>query len=119
MNETQAVSSQRLELAERLNSLQAAIYKNNQRLDELKMLVDWNQEEFEQWVRAEGQKEEDNAALAKYSKQDQAKIKQLRLDVEKMSKEVRHTCAHVYLAGGRHTCHGGRSPAQPSPPHSG
>ena len=34
-----------------------------------RLLMNWNQEELEQWALAQRQKEEDNAAMAKYSHQ--------------------------------------------------
>jgi hypothetical protein len=50
------------------------IYKANEKLDGFKLLMNWNQEELEQWALAQRQKEEDNAALEKYRHQDAAKV---------------------------------------------
>eukprot|EP00967_Tisochrysis_lutea_P082031 scaffold113534_cov20-Tisochrysis_lutea.AAC.1 len=66
--------AERAELADRVASLQASVYKANEKLDGFKLLMNWNQEEMEQWALAQRQKEEDNAALDKYKKQDAAKV---------------------------------------------
>ena len=43
------------------------------------------QEELEQWVEAAKQKEEDNLALQKYTRADEAKTKELALNLEKVT----------------------------------
>jgi len=80
--------AERAELADRVASLQASVYKANEKLDGFKLLMNWNQEEMEQWALAQRQKEEDNAALDKYKKQDAAKVKELQQMLEKMSRAV-------------------------------
>eukprot|EP00899_Mesostigma_viride_P026492 jgi/Mesvir1/7027/Mv09154-RA.2 len=45
---------------------------------------------MEQWALASRQKEEDNLALQKYQRQDEARIKELNLQIEKMTREVLH-----------------------------
>jgi len=47
-----------------------------------------SQEELEQWVEAAKQKEEDNLALQKYTRADEAKIKELALSLEKVTSAV-------------------------------
>ena len=46
------------EVQEQLNTVQADIYRANERLDEFKMQMNWNQEELEQWAgsKAEGRR---------------------------------------------------------------
>ncbi|CAB1119455.1 unnamed protein product [Ectocarpus sp. CCAP 1310/34] len=53
-----------------------------------KLQMNWNQEELEQWALAAKQKEEDNLALQKYARADDVKIKDLSLQVERLSKSV-------------------------------
>jgi chorismate mutase len=66
--------AERAELADKVAGLQASVYKANEKLDGFKLLMNWNQEEMEQWALAQRQKEEDNLALDKYKKQDAAKV---------------------------------------------
>jgi hypothetical protein len=54
-----------LEVQDALNIVQNNIFRGNERLDQFKMQLNWNQEELEQWTLAAKQKEEDNKALQK------------------------------------------------------
>jgi hypothetical protein len=55
---------------------------------QFKLLMNWNQEELDQWSVAQQQKEEDNQALDKYKRQDEGKLQQLSLAVEKLTQQV-------------------------------
>lgn len=57
-------------------------------MDQFKLEMNWNQEELEQWALAARQKEEDNLTLEKYRRADEAKIKELTLQIEKLTIEV-------------------------------
>lgn len=57
---------EKLELQDRITSLQTSIFKGSEKLDQFKLLMNWNQEELDQWAIAQKQKEEDNTALDKY-----------------------------------------------------
>lgn len=50
--------------------------------------MNWNQEELEQWAVTQQQKEEDSEAMTGYHSQDEGKINELKLAVERMSKTV-------------------------------
>ena len=50
--------------------------------------MNWNQEELEQWALTQQQKEDDNTALERYTQQDDGKIKELSIAIERMSREV-------------------------------
>lgn len=50
------MTAERAELADKISSLQGQIYKGNEKMDQFKMLMNWNQEELEQWALAEKQK---------------------------------------------------------------
>mmetsp|Transcript_47153 Transcript_47153/g.63946 ORF Transcript_47153/g.63946 Transcript_47153/m.63946 type:complete len:263 (-) Transcript_47153:1749-2537(-) len=73
---------------DRLNNIQNMIFKANERMDQFKLEMNWNQEELEQWALAARQKEEDNLTLEKYRRADEAKIKELTLQIEKLTVEV-------------------------------
>jgi chromosome segregation ATPase len=72
---------------DQLNLVQSQIYKANEKLDEIKMQMNWNQEELEQWALAARQKEEDFIAIEKYKRSDEQKIKDLTLQLEQLTKE--------------------------------
>lgn len=75
-------------LRDKMTSLQNQIFQGNLKIEELKSAMDFNQEELEQWDEARRQKEEDELAIAQYSKQDEAKLKQLQLTIDKLIKKV-------------------------------
>ena len=56
-------------------------------MDQFKLVMNWNQEEFAQWALAAKQKEEDNMALEQYQRQDEVKIRDVTLQLEKLSTE--------------------------------
>jgi hypothetical protein len=53
------------------------------------------QEELEQWAVASRQKEEDNQAMEKYKRADDARIKELTLHIEKLTKRVNRKKAEL------------------------
>jgi coiled-coil domain-containing protein 39 len=71
------------------------IFKANERMDQFKLEMNWNQEELEQWALAARQKEEDNLTLEKYRRADEAKIKELTLQIEKLTIEVGRKCREL------------------------
>ena len=64
----QNVQAELVELHDKVNGVQSAVFKGNERMDQFKLQMNWNQEELEQWALAARQKEEDNLALLKYTK---------------------------------------------------
>jgi hypothetical protein len=50
--------------------------------------MNWNQEELEQWALTRQQKEEDNQAIERYRAQDDSKIKELNIAVERINKTL-------------------------------
>mmetsp|Transcript_9124 Transcript_9124/g.17160 ORF Transcript_9124/g.17160 Transcript_9124/m.17160 type:complete len:907 (-) Transcript_9124:51-2771(-) len=82
------LEKERSDLLERIAALQAQIFKGNEKMDQFKLLMNWNQEELEQWAFAERQKQEDNAALDRYKHADSARVKQMRIEIEKVNRDV-------------------------------
>jgi len=79
------LEEQEVELQERLNDIQNQIFKCNEKMEQYKLAMNYNQEELEQWSLAAKQKEEDNLALEKYRRQDEIKVKELNLEIEKLT----------------------------------
>lgn len=88
MQELKKFESQAGEQQDRLNNIQNMIFKANEQMDKYKLMMNWNQEELEQWALAARQKEEDFLALEKYRRADDVKIKELTLQVEKLTVEL-------------------------------
>ncbi|CAG9320801.1 unnamed protein product [Blepharisma stoltei] len=88
-SDLQKLEQEAAEQQDRLNSIQNQIFKGNEKLDQYKLKMNWNQEELEQWALASRQKEDDNLTLEKYRRADEAKIKELTLHIEKLTMDVR------------------------------
>ena len=76
------------DVQDKLNIAQNAIFKGNERMDRLKLQMTWSQEQLEQWALAARQKEEDNLALQKYTRADDVKVKELTLNIEKLTQQT-------------------------------
>merc|ERR1719159_1254200 len=48
--------------------------RGNEKLDQFKLEINWNQEELEQWAIAARQKEEDETTREKYRRADDSKV---------------------------------------------
>ena len=86
--EVAQLEQEEYDLQDKLNAVQKLIYKGNEKMDQFKLLMNWNQEELEQWALASRQKEEDNLALEKYKRADEARVKELNLHIEKLTSKV-------------------------------
>lgn len=71
---------------DKLNSIQNNHFVATETLEQFKQQMNWNQEELLQWSLAAKQKDEDRAALAKYAKTDEVKLKHLILKNENMAR---------------------------------
>ncbi len=86
----QRAENRAADMQDRLNNIQNTIFKANEKIDQYKLQMNWNQEELEQWALASRQKEEDNLTLEKYKRADEARIKELQLEIEKKTLKVAH-----------------------------
>lgn len=75
-------------LNDKMTTLQTQLHLGGEKLDQFKLTMNWNQEELEQWAEASRQKEEDNLALEKYKRADDARVRELNLAIEKMTMAV-------------------------------
>lgn len=71
----------------RINQIHNQIFQANEKMDQFKLKMNWNQEELEQWALAAKQKEEDNLALERYRRADDAKIVNMNVLIEKVSSQ--------------------------------
>lgn len=82
-------------IKDQLNSVQTLTYKATEKMEEFKLQMNWNQDELEQWAVASRQKEEDNAALERFKRSDDAKIKEMSLQLVQLTKELLQTKARL------------------------
>jgi len=72
---------------DQINSYSNELMRGNEKLDQYKLELNWNQEELEQWAIAARQKEEDELTLEKYRRADDSKVRELTLAIEKLTVE--------------------------------
>jgi len=72
---------------DQINTFSNELMRGNEKLDQFKLEMNWNQEELEQWAIAARQKEEDELTLEKYRRADDSKVRELTLAVEKLTVE--------------------------------
>ncbi|RKP17866.1 hypothetical protein ROZALSC1DRAFT_23784 [Rozella allomycis CSF55] len=71
-----------------INNLQRNIHQSNENIEKMRQSMKMSKEELDEWLKIQNEKEEDMMAMAKYSRQDDTRIKEIMLKLEKMLGEV-------------------------------
>ncbi|KAK7091050.1 coiled-coil domain-containing protein 39-like [Littorina saxatilis] len=83
------------ELKEQKNIYENNIFRQTQKLEEMKSQMNWDQQALEAWLEESAHKDEDSMTLSKYTRQDESKIKELSLRMEKLTEDVRIKRHHL------------------------
>ncbi|CAF3917236.1 unnamed protein product [Rotaria magnacalcarata] len=75
-------------IKDRKSTLADEVFRANQLFDEMKAQMKWDQQALEAWLEESAQKDEDVMALMKYTRQDEAKVKELMFKIERMTDEA-------------------------------
>ena len=79
-----------LDVTDRVQRLENELRRQTELLDKFKEVQNWNQGELQRWAEAALQKEEDALTLAMYKRQDEAKVKELNLKLERSASGTLH-----------------------------
>ena len=71
-----------------INTLQRKISQSKDKMDEYKVQMNWGQDELQEFMMSEKQKEDDYMAVQKYTRADEAKVKELTLHIEAITKDI-------------------------------
>lgn len=86
--EMRKIDAESADLESKLSAVQSFLFKGNEAMDKFKLQMNWNQDEMEQWAVAAKQKEDDALTLERYRRADESKIKELSLEIEKLTKTL-------------------------------
>lgn len=87
-NEIRRINNEIKDLTEKRNIIENNIFKNTQRLEDLKSQMNWDQKALEAWLEESARKDEDALTLQKYTRSDEGKVKELTLRMERMTDDA-------------------------------
>ncbi|CAF0839436.1 unnamed protein product [Didymodactylos carnosus] len=76
-----------MKMIDRKSALTDEVYRGNRQFDEMESQMKWDQQALEAWLEESTQKDEDFMALMTYTRQDEAKVKELIIKIERMTDE--------------------------------
>lgn len=75
-------------LTDEQNEKQNQVFKGQQQIDRIKQKMQWGEEQLREWLNAAQEREDDADVIMKYTQQDEAKIKELTLQLAKLTEGV-------------------------------
>lgn len=79
----------------RISVLDRDIESTNEEIERLKLSLNWNQEELEQWVKSATKMEKDHLDIQRYTRGDEAKVKALISKLENVTKTAAEVQASI------------------------
>eukprot|EP00041_Stephanoeca_diplocostata_P024511 m.623129 g.623129 ORF g.623129 m.623129 type:complete len:930 (-) comp22544_c0_seq6:533-3322(-) len=89
LKESGALEKKLKEDQEAQNNIQNEIFAAQSEIETLREQMNWDKNQLEEWLESARQQEEDANMLRKYEKADEARVKELTLQGEKLAVEVK------------------------------
>ncbi|GIY14367.1 coiled-coil domain-containing protein 39 [Caerostris darwini] len=86
--ETRAINKEISFLRARQKQREIAIAEQTEKKENLKANIQWDEDALLQYLEKSAQMEKDNMALLKYTSEDDSKLNEIRLQIERLSKEA-------------------------------
>jgi len=86
LRDISGLENDNVSVKENIKSVRSQTKSAEDELEKLRIDLNWNQEELEQWATAATKKEDESLALQKYTLADELKIKDLTLTIEDLTK---------------------------------
>ena len=85
------IESEYSSINERLGQLESAVYRDKGKLEHIAEDINWDNKTRAEWLEKQSREEEDAFTIEKYSRQDEARIKALSLQMEKLETEAKES----------------------------
>lgn len=76
---------------ERLGQLESSVYRDKSKVDQISEEINWDKSTRDAWLQKQSKEEDDVSTIEKYSRQDEAKVKTLSLEMEKREGEAKES----------------------------
>lgn len=86
--EIQRLENDLVLLRERKNIMENNIYRYTQQIEDLKCQLNWDKQALEAWLEESTKTDEDTIIIQKYAKDDEGKIRDISVQMERMTNDV-------------------------------
>ena len=76
---------------ERLGQLESSVYRDKSKVEQITEEINWDKNTRDGWLQKQSKEEDDVNTIEKYSRQDEAKVKTLSLEMEKLEGDAKES----------------------------
>ena len=85
------IESESTSLSERLSQLEGNLFRDKSKLEQITQEINWDEKTRSDWLAKQSKQEDDRLRIEKYAREDEARIKTLSLQMEKLESEARES----------------------------